>query len=155
MFKLNNGQFLALGNCSVLFLIELGTLKVWKALIFLISLHWLRRNCKIEFARIFCFSLEGWHIIPTWSHRDCLRHTLSLLLTPSALKQCIVSYDTLELHKYDPEGWDGEGGGRWGSGWGTHVNPWLIHVNVWQKPLQYCKVISLQLIKINGKKRKK
>ena len=43
--------------------------------------------------------------------------------------------------------------GRWegDSGWGTHVNPWLIHVNVWQKPLQYCKVISLQLIKINGK----
>ena len=30
------------------------------------------------------------------------------------------------------------------SGRGTHVNPWLIHVNVWQKPLQYCKVISLQ-----------
>ena len=26
---------------------------------------------------------------------------------------------------------------------------------VWQKPLQYCKVISLQLIKINGKKKKK
>ena len=45
--------------------------------------------------------------------------------------------------------------GRWegGSGWGTHVNPWLIHANVWQKPLQYCKVISLQLIKINGKKK--
>ena len=39
--------------------------------------------------------------------------------------------------------------GRWegGSGWGIHVNPWLILVNVWQKPLQYCKVISLQLIK--------
>ena len=36
-----------------------------------------------------------------------------------------------------------------GSSWGTHVNAWLIHVNVWQKPLQYCKVISLQLIKIN------
>ena len=48
-------------------------------------------------------------------------------------------------------------GGRWegGSGWGTHVNPRLIHVNVWQKPLQYCKVISLQLIKINGGKKKK
>ena len=44
--------------------------------------------------------------------------------------------------------------GRWegGSGWGTHVNPWLIHVNVWQKPLQYSKGISLQLIKINEKK---
>ena len=41
-----------------------------------------------------------------------------------------------------------------GSGWGIHVNPWLIHVSVWQKPLQYCKVISLQLIKINGKKKK-
>ena len=40
-----------------------------------------------------------------------------------------------------------------GSGWGTHVNPCLIHVNVWQKPLQYCKVISLQLIKINEKKK--
>ena len=39
--------------------------------------------------------------------------------------------------------------------WQTHVNPWLIHVNVWQKPLQFCKVISLQLIKINGKKKKK
>ena len=48
-------------------------------------------------------------------------------------------------------------GGRWkgGLGWGTHVNPWLIHVNVWQKPLQYYKVISLQLIKINGKFKKK
>ena len=47
-------------------------------------------------------------------------------------------------------------GGKWegGSGWGTHVNPWLIHVNVWQKPLQYFKVISLQLMKINGKKNK-
>ena len=45
--------------------------------------------------------------------------------------------------------------GRWegGSGWGIHVNLWLIHVNVWQKPLQSCKVISLQLIKINGKKK--
>ena len=42
---------------------------------------------------------------------------------------------------------------RWegGPGWGTHVNPWLIHVSVWQNPLQYCKVISLQLIKINEK----
>ena len=57
------------------------------------------------------------------------------------------------VHWEDPEGWDGEGG-EGGSGWGTHVNPWLIHVNMWQKPLQYCKVISLQLIKINGKKKK-
>ena len=47
-------------------------------------------------------------------------------------------------------GWGGRREG--GLGWGTHVNPCLIHVNVWKKPLQYCKVISLQLIKINGKK---
>ena len=31
----------------------------------------------------------------------------------------------------------------------------MIHVNVWQKPLQYCKVISLQLIKNKWKKKKK
>ena len=52
--------------------------------------------------------------------------------------------------------WTEEPGRLWStvSQSGTHVNPWLIHVNVWQKPLQYCKVISLQLIKINGKKKK-
>ena len=42
-----------------------------------------------------------------------------------------------------------------GIGWGIHVTPWLIHVNVWQNPLKYCKVIHLQLIKINEKKEKK
>ena len=59
------------------------------------------------------------------------------------------------MHWEDPEGSDGEGRWKWGSGWGTYVNPWLIHVNVWQKPLQYYKVISLQLIKINEKKKNK
>ena len=54
------------------------------------------------------------------------------------------------VHWGDPEGWGEEGG----SGWGTHVTARLIHVNGWQKPLQYCKVISLQLIKINGGKKK-
>ena len=49
------------------------------------------------------------------------------------------------VHWDHPEGWDGEGGGKGGSGWETHVHPWLIHVSVWQKPLQYCKAISLQL----------
>ena len=46
------------------------------------------------------------------------------------------------VHWDDPEGWDVGGGGF---RMGTHIHPWLIHVNVWQKPLQYCKVISLQL----------
>ena len=31
------------------------------------------------------------------------------------------------------------------SGWGTRVYPWRIHVDVWAKPIQYCKVINLQL----------
>ena len=31
---------------------------------------------------------------------------------------------------------------------GTHVHLWLIHFNVWQKPAQYYKVISLQLIQL-------
>ena len=60
-----------------------------------------------------------------------------------------MQLNTRRVHWDDPEGWDGEGGGREGSGWGTHVHPWLIHVNVWQKLLQYCKVISLQLKLIN------
>ena len=51
-----------------------------------------------------------------------------------------------------PRGMDGEGGGR-GVQVGEHVyNPWRIHVNVWRIPLLYCEVISLQLIKIIGKK---
>ena len=48
------------------------------------------------------------------------------------------------VHWHDPEGWDGEGVGE-RFRMGTHVHPWLIHVNACQKPLQYCKVISLQL----------
>ena len=48
-------------------------------------------------------------------------------------------------------GWRGRSEG--GSGWGIHVYPRLIHVNVWQKPLQNCKVISLQLIKKKKKKK--
>ena len=35
------------------------------------------------------------------------------------------------------------------SGWGIHLHSWLIHVSVWQNPLQYYKVISLQLKLIN------
>ena len=48
------------------------------------------------------------------------------------------------VHWDNPDGWMGKEVGG-GSGWGSYVHPWLIHVNVWQKPLWYCKVISLQL----------
>ena len=41
-----------------------------------------------------------------------------------------------------------------GIGMGNTCKSMMIHVNVWQKPLQYCKVISLQLIKINEKEKK-
>ena len=36
-----------------------------------------------------------------------------------------------------------------GSGWGTRVHLWRIHIDVWQKPLQYCKAITLQLNILN------
>ena len=96
-----------------------------------------------EKARVRCFErtaskhvyYQGWNRSP--AQAGCMRQ----VLRPGALGR--------------PRGirWRG----RWegGSGWGIHVNPWLIHISVWQKPLQYCKVISPQLIKINGKKKKK
>ena len=71
------------------------------------------------------------------------------------LKTCLPFWDKCSgagaLGRPRGIGWRG----RWvgGSGWGIHVYTWLIHANVWQNPLQYCKVISLQLIKINGKKK--
>ena len=60
-----------------------------------------------------------------------------------------IALGTINSHLEPELWWEG------GSGWRTHVNPWLIYVNVWQKPLQYCQVISLQLIKKIILKRKK
>ena len=48
------------------------------------------------------------------------------------------------VHWDDPEGWDGEGGGRRSSGWGTHVYPWQIHFDIWQN--QY-NIVKLNKIK--------
>ena len=57
------------------------------------------------------------------------------------------------VHWEDPEEWDGEGGGRGDrDGEYMYIQGWFV--NVWQKPLQYCKVISLQLIKLNEKKKR-
>ena len=50
------------------------------------------------------------------------------------------------VHWDDPEGWDEEGGGRGVQDWDT-----CIHMDdscqCMEKPLQYCKVISLQFKK--------
>ena len=45
------------------------------------------------------------------------------------------------VHWDGPEGWNGEGDGRWegGSGWGTHVHPWWIHVDVLQNQYNILK----------------
>ena len=43
------------------------------------------------------------------------------------------------VHWDDPEGWDGEEGGKGGSGLGTHVHPWWIHVDVWQNQYNIVK----------------
>ena len=49
-----------------------------------------------------------------------------------------------QVHWDDSEGWDGEGGGS-GVQDGEHMytHGWFMHCM--EKPLQYCKVISLQL----------
>ena len=86
-----------------------------------------------------------------WSERRALKHVYYHIWNRLPVQiQCM---------RQGAQGWctgmtlrDGMGrevGG--GSGWGTHLHPWLIHANVWQKPLQYCKLISLQLKLINLK----
>ena len=48
----------------------------------------------------------------------------------SSVKQIASSHSMHEtgcsglVHWDSPEGWDGEGDGRGGSGWGTYVHPW-------------------------------
>ena len=90
-----------------------------------------------------------------WSERIALKHVYYQLWNRSPAQVGCMR----QVLRAGALGWPrGIGwGGRWewASGRGTHVNPWLVHVNVRQKPLQYCKVISLQLIKINGKKKRK
>ena len=88
-----------------------------------------------EKARVGCFKrTASKHVDYLWRNRPsaqvgCMRQVLG----PGALGR--------------PRGIGWRGRREGGSGWGTDVNPWLIHVNVWQNPLQYCKVISLQLVK--------
>ena len=99
---------------------------------------------------------RNWHEDRIWE--SVLRNFKSnLMTTESTIKDWGLQVGCMRrllragaLGRPGGMGWRGRQEG--GSGWWTHVNPWLIHVNVWQKPLQCCKVISLQWIKINGKK---
>ena len=45
-------------------------------------------------------------------------------------------------HVDDPEGWDGEGGWDEGSRWQTRVHPWQIHVDVWQNQYNIVKYLA-------------
>ena len=92
-----------------------------------------------------------------WNPQGSLGHSMRIaggVVAANSWEHWTSQSNSLCLNFYAYKIWDMGWRGRreGGSGWGTHVNPWLILVNVWQKPLQYCKVISLQLIKINGKK---
>ena len=72
------------------------------------------------------------------------------MLWENGIETCIISYvkritspglmhDTGcwgLVHWDDPEGWDGEGGGR-GVQDGEHMNPWWIHV--WQNQYKIVK----------------
>ena len=86
-----------------------------------------------------------------WSERIALKHAYYQVWNRSPAQGCMRQVlGAGALGRPRGRGWRGRWKGR--SGWGKHVNPWLTHLNVWQRPLQYCKVISLQLIKINEKK---
>ena len=94
----------------------------------------------------------------SWRLLDSVGEGEGGMIWEKSIEICISSYvkqitSAGSMHETCAQGWctgmtqkDGmgrEAGG--GSGWGAHLHPWQIHVSVWQKPLQYCKVISLQL----------
>ena len=53
------------------------------------------------------------------------------------------------VHWDDPEGWDGDRGGRGGFRMGDTCTPVVYLYQCMAKPIQYCKVISLQLKQMN------
>ena len=79
---------------------------------------------------------EGWMI---WENsiETCMLSYVKQITSPGSMHETGCSG---LVHWDDPEGWDGERGGRWGSWWGTPVHPWLIYVNVWQKTTTILKI---------------
>ena len=89
------------------------------------------------------------------------------MIWENGIETCILSYvkriaspgsmqDTGCLglvHWDDPEGWDGEGGGR-GVQDGEHMYTLADSCQCMTKPIQYCKVISLQKNKLIKKQKK-
>ena len=89
-----------------------------------------------------------------WSERIALKHVYYQVWNRSPVQVgCMRQVLRAGALRW-PRGMGWGGRVEVATGWGTHVHPWLIHINVWQNPLQYCKLISLQLIKINEKKKK-
>ena len=70
------------------------------------------------------------------------------MIRENSIETCILPYvkqmtgaslmheagHTKSVHWDNPEGWDGERGGRGAQDGGMHVHPRLIHVDVWQNP---------------------
>ena len=95
-----------------------------------------------------CGRRRGWDDLRD-SIKTCILSSVKQIASPGWMHETSPRGWCTGMTQRDGMGWRSEGC----SGWGTHANPWLIHVNLWQKPLQYCKVISLQLIKIIGGKK--
>ena len=68
------------------------------------------------------------------------------IIWKNGIETCILSYvkqiaspgsmyetgNSQLVHWDDPEGWDGEGGGKGVQDGEPMLHPWLIHVNIWQ-----------------------
>ena len=83
--------------------------------------------CFIDYAKTFdCLDHNKlWKILKEMGIPDHLTCLLRNLCAGQEDTGCLGL-----VHWNDPEGWDGEGGGRGGSGGGTHVHSWWIQVNV-------------------------
>ena len=93
-----------------------------------------RHRCVEQFFGL-CGRGRGWYDLGEWLE-TCKLSYAKRIVSPGSMHDTgcsgLVTWD-------DPEGWDGEGGGRGGSGWGTDVHPCLIHVSVWQNQYNIVK----------------